>query len=592
MAAKKNPRLRSQEWFNIPGDPSTTALHIERYTKFGIQAEELRSGKPIIGIAQTGSDLVPCNRIHIDLVHRVREGVREAGGIALEFPVHPIQETGKRPTAALDRNLQYLSMVEVLFGYPIDGVVLTIGCDKSTPALLMAASTVDIPSICLSSGPMMNGYWKGELAGSGTIVWKARKLFAAGEINEEEFIKIVVDTTTSPGYCNTMGTATTMNSLAEGLGMSLPGCAAIPAPLSERGEMSYQTGLRIVKMVKEDLTPSKILTREAFENAVILNSAIGGSTNSPIHINAIARHIGVELDIEDWEKVGLEIPLLVNLQPVGKYLGEDFHRAGGVPAVMNALLKAGKLHEFAITVNGKTVGENYAETTTQDTDVIRPYQDPMLENAGFVVLKGNLCDAAVMKTSVISNSFRSQYLSKPGSKNIFEVRAIVFEGPEDYHARINDPQLNIDVDCILVIRGCGPVGYPGSAEVVNMQPPDILIHKGVLELPTLGDGRQSGTSGSPSILNASPESAVGGGLALLQTHDMIRIDLNLGTLDVLLEDSELQKRRNRLQINKIEHQTPWQEIYRDTVGQLSSGGIIELAAKYRKIRHTIPRHSH
>ena len=592
MAAKKNPRLRSQEWFNIPGDPSTTALHIERYTNFGIQAEELRSGKPIIGIAQTGSDLVPCNRIHVDLVHRVREGVREAGGIALEFPVHPIQETGKRPTAALDRNLQYLSMVEVLFGYPIDGVVLTIGCDKSTPALLMAASTVDIPSICLSSGPMMNGYWKGERAGSGTIVWKARKLFAAGEIDEEEFIKIVVDTTTSPGYCNTMGTATTMNSLAEGLGMSLPGCAAIPAPLSERGEMSYQTGLRIVEMVKEDLTPSKILTREAFENAVILNSAIGGSTNSPIHINAIARHVGVELDIEDWEKVGFEIPLLVNLQPVGKYLGEDYHRAGGVPAVMNALLKAGKLHDFAITVNGKTVGENYAETTTQDTDVIRPYQDPMLENAGFVVLKGNLCDAAVMKTSVISDSFRSQYLSKPGSKNIFEVRAIVFEGPEDYHARINDPQLNIDVDCILVIRGCGPVGYPGSAEVVNMQPPDILIHKGVLELPTLGDGRQSGTSGSPSILNASPESAVGGGLALLQTHDMIRIDLNLGTLDVLLEDSELQKRRNRLQIKEIEHQTPWQEIYRDTVGQLSSGGIIELAAKYRKIRHTIPRHSH
>ena len=592
MAAKKNPRLRSQEWFNIPGDPSTTALHIERYTNFGIQAEELRSGKPIIGIAQTGSDLVPCNRIHVDLVHRVREGVREAGGIALEFPVHPIQETGKRPTAALDRNLQYLSMVEVLFGYPIDGVVLTIGCDKSTPALLMAASTVDIPSICLSSGPMMNGYWKGERAGSGTIVWKARKLFAAGEIDEEEFIKIVVDTTTSPGYCNTMGTATTMNSLAEGLGMSLPGCAAIPAPLSERGEMSYQTGLRIVEMVKEDLTPSKILTREAFENTVILNSAIGGSTNSPIHINAIARHVGVELDIEDWEKVGFEIPLLVNLQPVGKYLGEDYHRAGGVPAVMNALLKAGKLHEFAITVNGKTVGENYAETTTQDTDVIRPYQDPMLENAGFVVLKGNLCDAAVMKTSVISDSFRSQYLSKPGSTNLFEVRAIVFEGPEDYHARINDPQLNIDVDCILVIRGCGPVGYPGSAEVVNMQPPDILIHKGVLELPTLGDGRQSGTSGSPSILNASPESAVGGGLALLQTHDMIRIDLNLGTLDVLLEDSELQKRRNRLQIKEIENQTPWQEIYRDTVGQLSSGGIIELAAKYRKIRHTIPRHSH
>ena len=584
--------MRSREWFDIPGDPSTTALHIERYTNFGISSEELRSGKPIIGIAQTGSDLVPCNRIHMNLALRVREGIREAGGIALEFPVHPIQESGKRPTAALDRNLQYLGLVEVLFGYPIDGVVLTIGCDKTTPALLMAASTVDIPSICLSSGPMMNGYWKGERAGSGTIVWKARKLLATGEIDEEEFIKIVVDATTSPGFCNTMGTATTMNSLAEGLGMSLPGCAAIPAPLSERIEMSYRTGLRIVEMVKKDLTPSKILTRKAFENSIVLNSAIGGSTNAPIHINAIARHVGVELEIEDWEKVGLEIPMLVNMQPGGKYLGEDFHRAGGVPAVMNALLKAGKLHDSAITVNGKTVAENYAETTTQDTDVIRTFQNPMLENAGFIVLKGNIFDSAVMKTSVISDSFRSQYLDKPGSKNVFEVRAIVFEGPEDYRKRINDPQLNINVDCILVIRGCGPVGYPGSAEVVNMQPPDKLIREGILELPTLGDGRQSGTSGSPSILNISPESAVGGGLALLKTGDMLRIDLNQGSLDVMLYKSELQKRHDELKTEEIENQTPWQEIYRNTVGQLSSGGIIELAAKYRKIRNTIPRHSH
>jgi len=592
MPANKKPRLRSREWFDIPGDPSTTALHIERYTNFGISSEELRSGKPIIGIAQTGSDLVPCNRIHMNLAQRVREGIREAGGIALEFPVHPIQESGKRPTAALDRNLQYLGLVEVLFGYPIDGVVLTIGCDKTTPALLMAASTVDIPSICLSSGPMMNGYWKGERAGSGTIVWKARKLLATGEIDEEEFIQIVVDATTSPGFCNTMGTATTMNSLAEGLGMSLPGCAAIPAPLSERIEMSYRTGLRIVEMVKKDLTPSKILTRKAFENSIVLNSAIGGSTNAPIHINAIARHVGVELEIEDWEKVGLEIPMLVNLQPGGKYLGEDFHRAGGVPAVMNALLKAGKLHDSAITVNGKTVAENYAETTTQDTDVIRTFQNPMLENAGFIILKGNIFDSAVMKTSVISDSFRSQYLDKPGSKNVFEVRAIVFEGPEDYRKRINDPQLNINVDCILVIRGCGPVGYPGSAEVVNMQPPDKLIREGILELPTLGDGRQSGTSGSPSILNASPESAVGGGLALLKTGDMLRIDLNQGSLDVMLDKSELQKRHDELKTEEIENQTPWQEIYRNTVGQLSSGGIIELAAKYRKIRNTIPRHSH
>ena len=592
MVAKKTSRLRSREWFDIKGDPSETAGYVERYTNYGISATELRSGKPIIGIAQTGSDLVPCNRIHMNLVHRVRDGIRENGGIPMEFPVHPIQETGKRPTAALDRNLQYLGLVEVLFGYPIDGVVLTIGCDKTTPALLMAAATVDIPAICLSSGPMMNGYWKGERAGSGTIKWKARKLLAAGDIDEEEFIQLVVDATTSPGHCNTMGTATTMNSLAEGLGMSLPGCAAIPAPLSERGEMSYRTGLRIVDMVKEDLTPSKILTREAFENSIVLNSAIGGSTNAPIHINAIARHVGVELEIEDWEKVGLEIPMLVNLQPGGKYLGEDFHRAGGVPAVMNALLEAGKLHDSAITVNGKTVADNYADTTTKDTEVIRTFLKPMLENAGFIVLKGNIFYSALMKTSVISDSFRSQYLDKPGSLNIFEARAIVFEGPEDYHSRINDPQLNIDVDCILVIRGCGPVGYPGSAEVVNMQPPDRLIRKGILELPTLGDGRQSGTSASPSILNASPESAVGGGLALLKTGDMLRIDLNQGSLDVLLDESELQKRRGQLKTDVIENQTPWQEIYRNTVGQLSSGGIIELAAKYKKIKNTIPRHSH
>ena len=592
MNENTTPKLRSREWFDINGDPSETAGYVERYTNYGISAEELRSGKPIIGIAQTGSDLVPCNRIHMNLVHRVRDGIRENGGIPMEFPVHPIQETGKRPTAALDRNLQYLGLVEVLFGYPIDGVVLTIGCDKTTPALLMAAATVDIPAICLSSGPMMNGYWKGERAGSGTIKWKARKLLAAGDIDEEEFIQLVVDATTSPGHCNTMGTATTMNSLAEGLGMSLPGCAAIPAPLSERGEMSYRTGLRIVDMVKEDLTPSKILTREAFENSIVLNSAIGGSTNAPIHINAIARHVGVELEIEDWEKVGLEIPMLVNLQPAGKYLGEDFHRAGGVPAVMNALLKAGKLNNLSLTVNGRTVADNYADTTTKDTEVIRTFLKPMLENAGFIVLKGNVFDSAVMKTSVISDSFRSQYLDKPGSLNIFEARAIVFEGPEDYHSRINDPQLNIDVDCILVIRGCGPVGYPGSAEVVNMQPPDRLIREGILELPTLGDGRQSGTSASPSILNVSPESAVGGGLALLKNGDMLRIDLNQGSLDVMLDESELQKRRGQLKTVEFEHQTPWQEIYRDTVGQLSSGGIIELAAKYRKIRNTIPRHSH
>ena len=592
MAEKSKKRLRSREWFDIPGDPSATALHIERYTNFGISAAELRSGKPIIGIAQTGSDLVPCNRIHVDLATRIREGIREAGGIAIEFPVHPIQESGKRPTAALDRNLQYLSLVEVLFGYPIDGVVLTTGCDKTTPAMIMGAATVDIPAIALSGGPMMNGYWRGQLAGSGTIVWEARKLLAAGEIDDEEFIQLVADATPSPGHCNTMGTATTMNSLAEALGISLSGSAAIPAPLKERAAIAYRTGLRIVEMVEEDLTPSRILTRKAFENAIRVNSAIGGSTNAPIHINAIASHVGVELDIRDWETLGLEIPLLVNLQPAGEYLGEAYHLAGGVPAVMHELLRAGKLHGDALTCDGTSISENCSDSPSRNHDVIRSYADPMKENAGFAVLRGNLCDAAIMKTSVISDDFRERYLSRPGHENVFEVRAIVFEGPEDYHARINDAALNIDADCLLVIRGCGPVGYPGSAEVVNMQPPDQLIKQGIRELPTLGDGRQSGTSGSPSILNVSPESAVGGGLAILVTGDAVRIDLNTGTLDVLLDDDTLSARRQALEETVIEHQTPWQEIYRSTVGQLAGGGIIELAAKYQRIRKTLPRHSH
>ncbi|MEE2803397.1 MAG: IlvD/Edd family dehydratase [Pseudomonadota bacterium] len=592
MADQSPRRLRSREWFDIPGDPSATALHIERYTNFGISAAELRSGRPIIGIAQTGSDLVPCNRIHVDLARRIREGIREAGGIAIEFPVHPVQESGKRPTAALDRNLQYLSLVEVLFGYPIDGVVLTTGCDKTTPAMIMGAATVDIPAIALSGGPMMNGYWRGQLAGSGTIVWEARKLLAAGDIDDEEFVQLVADATPSPGHCNTMGTATTMNSLAEALGISLSGSAAIPAPLKERAEIAYLTGRRIVGMVEEDLTPSRILTRAAFENAIRVNSAIGGSTNAPIHINAIATHAGVDLDIREWESIGLDIPLLVNLQPAGEFLGEAYHLAGGVPAVMHELLKAGKLHGDALTCDGTTVTENCGNTPSRDRNVIRSFSEPMMEKAGFAVLRGNLCEAAIMKTSVIGDEFRQRYLSHAGRENVFEVRAIVFEGPEDYHARINDPALDIDADCILVIRGCGPVGYPGSAEVVNMQPPDALIKSGIRELPTLGDGRQSGTSGSPSILNVSPESAVGGGLALLQTGDHLRIDLNSGSLDVLVDEAELETRRAALQNTVIEHQTPWQEIYRSTVGQLSGGGIIELAAKYRRIRNTLPRHSH
>lgn len=585
-------KLRSRAWFNDTSNPGMTALYIERYMNYGITRDELQSGKPIIGIAQTGSDLSPCNKIHVELADRLRAGIREAGGVPFEFPVHPIQETGRRPTAALDRNLAYLGLVEILHGYPIDGVILTTGCDKTTPACIMASATVDLPSIVLSGGPMLDGHWDGKLVGSGTILWEARRMLAAKEIEYEEFIEMVAASAPSLGHCNTMGTALSMNSLAEALGMSLPGCASIPAPYRERGQMAYETGRRIVQMIWDDLKPSDILTKPAFQNAIAVNSAIGGSTNCPIHLAAIARHVGVDLDIEEWQSHGHDIPLLVNCQPAGEYLGEGYHLAGGVPAVASELMKAGKLNKGAMTVTGQTIGENYKDAAIKNTDVIRPYDDPLMAQAGFVVVSGNLFDTALMKTSVISDEFRAKYLSEPGNENRFEGRAIVFDGPEDYHDRINDPTLEIDDSCMLFIRGSGPVAYPGSAEVVNMLPPDALVQAGTSELPCIGDGRQSGTSASPSILNASPESAVGGGLAILQTGDMVLIDLNTRRVDVQLSDEELQKRWDTYEAPVLEHQTPWQEIYRGMVGQLSTGACLEIATNYHGVAANMPRHSH
>ncbi len=592
-------KLRSQQWFNNPDNPGMTALYIERYLNYGLTRAELQSGKPIIGIAQTGSDLSPCNRHHVELAKRVRDGINAAGGICFEFPVHPIQETGKRPTAALDRNLAYLGLVETLYGYPLDGVVLTIGCDKTTPALLMAAATVDIPAIALSVGPMLNGWHKGNRAGSGTAIWAARQELAAGKIDYEGFMDIASASAPSVGYCNTMGTATTMNSLAEALGMQLPGSAAIPAPYRERGQMAYATGLRIVDMVREDLKPSDVMTRASFENAIVVNSAIGGSTNAPIHLNAIARHLGLELTNDDWQTFGLNIPLLVDLQPAGKYLGEDFHRAGGVPGVIAELMAAGALpHPGAMTVTGRSVADSYAGAMVENADVIRPYAQPLKASAGFLNLKGNLFDSAIMKTSVISPEFRDRYLSNPADPEAFEGRAIVFEGPEDYHHRIDDPTLNIDAHCVLVVRGVGPIGYPGSAEVVNMQPPAALIKQGITSMPCIGDGRQSGTSGSPSILNASPEAAAMGGLALVQTGDMIRIDLGRGTADILQPPEVLTERRAALVaaggFPYPDHQSPWQEIQRGMVDQLAQGMVLKPAVKYQRIAQTkgVPRDNH
>jgi dihydroxy-acid dehydratase len=593
----RRPLLRSQLWFDNPDNPGMTALYLERYLNFGLTKQELTSGKPIIGIAQSGSDLSPCNRHHLELAKRVREGIRDAGGVAFEFPMHPLQETGKRPTAALDRNLAYLSLVEVLFGYPLDGVVLTTGCDKTTPAAIMAAATVNTPAIVLSGGPMLNGSWKGERAGSGTVVWWARQEHAAGRMDYQEFLDLVASSAPSIGHCNTMGTASTMNALAEALGLSLPGCAAIPAPYRERGQIAYETGRRAVEIVREDLKPSDILTREAFENAIVACSAIGGSSNAPIHINAIARHVGVELSIEDWETIGYEVPLLVNMQPAGKYLGEEYYRAGGLPALLNELIAAGRIHANSLTINGKSVGENVSDAKIADSDVIRPYDKPLKRHAGFKVLSGNLFESAVMKTSVISEEFRQRYLSNPKDPNAFEGRAVVFDGPEDYHRRIEDPSLEIDASTMLFIRGVGPIGYPGSAEVVNMQPPAALIKRGLTSLPCIGDGRQSGTSASPSIINASPEAAAGGGLALLKTGDRVRIDLNEGTANMLVSEAELARRRVELEqaggYKYPSSQTPWQEMQRGIVDQLAGGMVLKPALKYHRIAQAnVPRDNH
>jgi dihydroxy-acid dehydratase len=589
---KSKRRFRSQDWFDNEERIDMTALYLERFMNYGITPDELRSGKPIIGIVQSGSDIAPCNRIHLDLAKRVRDGIRDAGGIPMEFPLHPIFENCRRPTAALDRNLAYLGLVEILHGYPIDAVVLTTGCDKTTPAQLMAAATVDIPAIVLSGGPMLDGWFEGELVGSGAAIWKGRRRLAAGEIDEDKFIQIATASAPSAGHCNTMGTASTMNAVAEALGMSLTGCSAIPAPYRERGQMAYETGRRIVELAHQDVRPSTILTREAFLDAIVVNAAIGGSSNAQPHIVAMARHAGIEITPGDWMEYGYDVPLLLNMQPAGKYLGERFHRAGGVPAIMWELEQAGRLHSRRPTVTGRSMADNLAGRESADREMIRPFDDPLKQRAGFLVLKGNLFDFAIMKTSVISPSFRERYLSEPGAENRFDCRVVVFEGSDDYHHRINDPALGIDERTMLVIRGAGPVGWPGSAEVVNMQPPDALIKRGITALPTLGDGRQSGTSDSPSILNASPESAAGGNLALLRTGDIVRTDLNTGRCDVLISDAELEARRREAPPAIPPNQTPWQEIYRATVGQLHTGACMELALPYRGVGQDMPRHNH
>ena len=592
MSDETSKQRRSEIWFNDKAEPGETAVYLERYPTWGMTRGELQSGKPVIGIAQSGSELTPCNRIHLSLAARVKDGIRDAGGIPFEFPIHPIQESCRRPTAALDRNLAYLGLVEILVGYPFDGVVLTTACDKTTPACLMAAATVNMPAIVLSGGPMLDSYHNGKLAGSGMALWEARRQLAAGNITEDDLIDITLASAPSPGHCNTMGTALSMNSLAEALGMSLPGCATIPAPYGERGRMAYETGRRIVEMVKEDLTPSRVMTREAFENAIVVNSAIGGSTNCAPHIVAIARHMGVPVELQDFETVGHDIPLLANIQPAGEHLGEGFHRAGGIPAVMSELLRVGKVHGGALTVTGKTVAENHTGSRIHDTKIIRRYEEPVKEKAGFLVLSGNLFDSAIVKMSVISPDFRRRFLSTPGEEDCFTSRVIVFDGPEDYRRRIEDPALEIDETCMLVVRGTGPIGYPGAAEVVNMAPPGALVRKGFRMLPCMGDGRQSGTSDSPSILHASPESAAGGNLAILETGDRVKVDLKNRRVNLLVSDEEIARRRAALPSATLKNESPWQELYRANTGQLETGATLDFAVGYRDLRKTVPRHSH
>ncbi|KAJ5894602.1 hypothetical protein N7495_006293 [Penicillium taxi] len=597
LVLPRSRKLRSTRWFNSE-NAGMTALYIERYLNYGMTREELMSGKPVIGIAQSGSDISPCNRHHLELAKRVREGIRSAGGIAFEFPMHPIQESSRRPTACLDRNLAYLGLVEILHSYPLDGVVLLTGCDKTTPAALMAAATVNIPAICLNVGPMLNGYVKNELAGSGMVLWKGREMYAAGDIDREEFIDYVSRGAPSVGHCNTMGTASTMNALAEALGMALPGSAAIPAPYRERSQCAYETGERIVEMVHADRKPSDIMTREAFENVIVTNTAIGGSTNAPIHINAMAKHIGVSLSLDDWDNLGFQVPLLLNMQPAGEFLGEEYFRAGGLPAIMAELLEAGKLNTSALTCNGKTIAENVRGQQTWNRNIIRAFNEPLLADAGFLHLKGSLFNSAIMKTCVISPEFRKRFLQNPKDMNAFESSVAVFDGPEDYHSRLDDPETPIDDSTILIMRGTGPLGYPGAAEVVNMHPPARLLRQGVHSLPCIGDGRQSGTSGSPSILNASPEAAAGGNLAILRDGDRLRVDLNKRRVDILLDNEEIERRRADTQArggySGPECQTPWQEIFRRETDQLNEGMVLRDAVKYQRIaqKWEEPRHNH
>ena len=575
----KDKKFRSSDWYNSKNHRRDTFIHRGWMRNQG-HPDHLFDGRPVIGICNTWSELTPCNGHFREIAEHVKRGVYEAGGFPLEFPVFSASESNLRPTAMLFRNLASMDVEEAIRGNPMDGVVLLMGCDKTTPSLLMGAASVDLPTIGVSGGPMLNGHHKGDIIGSGTGVWKLDADLTAGLITEEDFVDAEVSMSRSKGNCMTMGTASTMGSMVEALGMSLPHNAAIPAVDSRRYALAHMSGKRIVEMVKENLVMSQVVTKKSFENAIKLNGAIGGSTNAVIHLAAIAGRMEIELSLEDWEKCGKEIPTLVNLQPSGQYLMEDFYYAGGLPAVIKRLLDKGVLHKDALTVNGKSMSENNLKSECWNDDVIRSFDNPLTEEGGIKILRGNIApDGAILKPSAAS-----PHLMKHTG------RAVVFESIEEFHEKIHDPDLDIDENCIMVLKNCGPKGYPGMAEVGNMVLPQKVLKKGIRDMIRISDARMSGTAYGTVILHTSPEAAIKGPLAAVQNGDEIKVDVKAGIMQLLVSDEIIEERLKNYQPVLPDIKSGYQKMYIDHVMQADKGADLDFLVGRRGSE--VKRHSH
>ncbi|MBM1817740.1 L-arabinonate dehydratase [Pseudosulfitobacter pseudonitzschiae] len=570
-------KLRSQEWFG--GDSRDHIYHRSWMKNQGLPAD-LFDGRPVIGICNTWSQLTPCNAHLRDLAERVKHGIYEAGGLPLEFPVFSTGESALRPTAMMYRNLAAMDVEEAIRANPLDGVVLLCGCDKTTPALLMGAASVDLPAIMVSGGPMMNGWFRGERVGSGTALWQMSEDIKAGKMTREDFLEAEQAMSRSPGSCNTMGTASSMASMVEALGMALSGNAAIPAVDSRRRVMSHVTGRRIVQMVKDDLKPSDVLTREAFQNAIRTNGAIGGSTNAVIHLMAIAGRVGIDLTLDDWDTFGRDVPTIVNLMPSGKYLMEEFFYAGGLPVVIKRLGEAGLLNRDALTVSGDTAWDQVKDAVNHNEDVIRPAGEPLAKQGGIAVLRGNLAPkGAVLKPSAAS----PHLLTHRG-------RAVVFEDIDDYKARINDDDLDIDETCVMVLKMCGPRGYPGMSEVGNMGLPPKVLKKGITDMVRISDARMSGTAYGTVILHTSPEAAAGGPLAIVQDGDMIELDMPNRRLHLDVPDAEIARRLAAWENPVVPPASGYARLFHDHVQGADTGADFDFLVGCRG--NAVPRDSH